>query len=70
MTAGREEEARARQGMSQGEAAEDKHMADARAQHEIAGSTVAIESASTADDVSVGWLGEDRHGPAGVSPQP
>ncbi|MGH9288132.1 MAG: hypothetical protein ACRD0V_07575 [Acidimicrobiales bacterium] len=40
-----------------GEAAEARHMADARAQHQIAGSSVAVEAASTPDDVAVDWFG-------------
>jgi hypothetical protein len=70
MTAGPAEDQRAAEAQARGEAAEVRHEADAQAQHQISGSTVAVESAATPDDHAVSWFGEDRHGPPGPSPQP
>jgi hypothetical protein len=69
MTAGPREDQRAGQAQANGEAADARHRTEARAQHRISGSTVAVEAVSTADDQSVGWFGSDVT-PAGVSPQP
>jgi len=53
MTAGDRENEAARQAVEAGEAAASKHEVDAVAQHEISGSTVAVESAATPDDHAV-----------------
>jgi hypothetical protein len=56
MTAGPAENAAAVATQAKGEAAEARHQADAQAQHQASGSTVVVEDASTADDVSVSWI--------------
>jgi hypothetical protein len=70
MTAGQQENAAAAAAVAAGEAAEVKHLADARAQHAIGGSTVAVEDPSTPDDVAVSWTGSDNARGPGPSPQP
>jgi hypothetical protein len=50
------------------EVAEARHMADARAQHEVSGSAVVVENASTPDDVAVAWPGSGPSGQAIVRP--
>lgn len=57
MTAEARENADAAAAMSQGEIAELKHMSDARSQHAVSGSAVAIEQPTTPDDVSISWPG-------------
>jgi hypothetical protein len=70
MTAGQQENAQAAQAQAAGEAADAGHRADAQAQHQISGSTVAVEPASTPDDHAVSWFGSDRSTGPGPSPQP
>jgi hypothetical protein len=69
MTAGQQENQAAAQAVAAGMAAAAKHEADAQAQHQISGSTVAVEPAATPDDHAVGWFGSDVT-PGRVSPQP
>jgi hypothetical protein len=59
VTAGPSENAAAAAAQAAGEAAESKHMADARAQHQASGSTVVVEQASTPDDHAVSWSNAD-----------
>jgi hypothetical protein len=55
MTATPEQDARAAQTQAAGEAAAAAHLAAAQAQHQVSGSSVAVEAPATSDDVAVNW---------------
>jgi hypothetical protein len=55
MTAGPEQDQLAAATQAKGQAAEARHQAEAQAQHQVTGSTVVVEQASTPDDIAVTW---------------
>ena len=59
MTAGEAENAAAAAAQAAGQATEAWHQADAQQQHQASCSTVAVEQASTPDDIAVQWSSAD-----------
>jgi hypothetical protein len=71
VTATPAEDSTAASAQAAGEAASARHLSDAQIQHQIFGSTVAVEPAQTADDHSVSWsAADDTAQPSLVTSQP
>jgi hypothetical protein len=68
MTAEARENQQAAAAQAAGEAASDRHLSDAAAQHAISGSTTATEAAATPDAHSVQWSNADTSASPSLSP--